>query len=255
MKFGVCAPLSRMREAAEAGFDYLEPAVSAVAAMTDAEFAAALAEAERIGLPCLAFNLLFPGELALLGSAADADIASYLRRAMARVRALGGRVAVFGSGRSRTRPEGMTYGEAFRRLAKVARLAGEVAGEYGVTIAIEPLCRVECNMVNSLAEGAAVAAAADHPGVGLTADYYHITRDNEPLSDIARLGNVRHVHIASRNTRRYPLREDGEDFAALFSALRAIGYDGLMSIEGGTDDLAADAPVALALLRRLDGGR
>lgn len=252
MKFGLCAKLEVMEKAAALGFDYLEPPVNGVAAMSEEAFEAALAQAKRIGLPCPAFNLLFPKTMQLLSAeVTDADIAAYLNGALARVRALGGRIAVFGSGKSRNRPEGMAYADAFRRLAEVTRLTGEIAAAYGVTIVIEPLNRGESNMICSMAEGAALIAAANHPNVKLLCDYYHAAREGEPLEDIVRLGGVSHTHIATREGRRYPVERGTDAFDTFFACLRETGYQGLMSIEGKTDDMDADAPRALALLRGL----
>lgn len=253
MKFGLCAKLELMEKAAALGFDYLEPPVNGVAAMSEEAFAQSLEEAKRIGLPCPAFNLLFPKTMQLLSpEVADAQIAAYLHGALARVRLLGGQIAVFGSGKSRNRPEGMRYEEAFRRLAEVTRMTGEIAGEYGVTIVIEPLNRGESNMICSMAEGAALVAAANHPNVALLCDYYHAAREGEPLEDIVRLGGVRHAHIAAREGRRYPVEPGADDFGAFFACLRATGYQGLMSVEGKTDDMEADAPRALELLKKLE---
>ena len=47
MRFGLCAPLGKLREVAAVGFDYLEPPVNGVASMAEEDFAAALAEAIR----------------------------------------------------------------------------------------------------------------------------------------------------------------------------------------------------------------
>lgn len=253
MQFGICAKLDMMAEAQRLGFDYLEPPVNGVAAMGEEAFAAALAKAREIGLPCPAFNLLFPKTMQLLApEVTDADIAAYLEGAMARVQALGGHVAVFGSGKSRNRPDGMDYGAAFRRLVEITRLTGEIAARYGVTIVIEPLNRTETNMVNAMAEGATLVAAVNHPNVQLLCDYFHAAKDGEPLEDIVRLGGVHHTHIATREGRRYPVEEGGDDFRTFFRCLKETNYQGLMSIEGKTDDMAVDAPRALALLKKLE---
>jgi len=177
-------------------------------------------------------------------------IAEYLHTAMKRVQLLGGRVAVFGSGKSRNCPEGMTYGEAFRRLVEVTRLTGEIAQQYGVVIVIEPLNRTETNMINSMAEGAALVAMVNHPNVQLLCDSFHVAKENEPFTDVVRLGGVSHVHVATKEGRRYPLEKDA-DLTALYEALKATNYDGMISIEGKTDDMAQDAPVSIALLKNL----
>lgn len=251
MKFGLCAGLDKIKEAQSAGFDYLEPPVNGVAALTDEEFTAKLAVTRASQMPTPAFNLLFPKTMQLLTpDVTDSDIAAYLERALARVQELGGMVAVFGSGKSRNRPEGMPYAEAFRRLTEVTRLTGEVAQRYSVTIVVEPLNRAESNMINSLAEGACLVASVGHPNVRLLADYYHMAKDGEPIGDIVRLGGVTHAHIATREGRRYPTAME-EGFASFFRTLRETGYDGMVSVEGKTEDMAADGPAALALMKKL----
>lgn len=251
MKFGLCGGLDMIMEAAALGFEYLEPPVNAVAALTDEAFAQKLAMVKAAPIPCSAFNLLFPKTLMLLApETTDEAIAGYLHGALSRVKALGGRVAVFGSGKSRNRPEGMSHAEAFRRLVEVTRLTGEVAAQYGVTIVIEPLNRGETNMICSMGEGAALMAAVNHSNVKLLSDFYHVATDGEPVEDIARLGGVSHAHVATKEGRRYPLAQD-EGLRRFFHCLRQTGYEGLVSIEGKTDDITADAPSALALLKKL----
>lgn len=251
MKYGLCAGLDKIAEVAALGFDYLEPPVNGTAALSEEDFEAKLAMVKEAAIPCPAFNLLFPKTMqVLVPETTDDMIAEYLHTAMKRVQLLGGRVAVFGSGKSRNCPEGMTYGEAFRRLVEVTRLTGEIAQQYGVVIVIEPLNRTETNMINSMAEGAALVAMVNHPNVQLLCDSFHVAKENEPFTDVVRLGGVSHVHVATKEGRRYPLEKDA-DLTALYEALKATNYDGMISIEGKTDDMAQDAPVSIALLKNL----
>ncbi len=250
MKIGFCAKLDRMDEVAAAGFDYIEPPVSAAAAWTEEEFEKYLEIVKNASIPALSFNVLFPGEIALFAPNAEEQIARYLHGAFARVQKLGGRMVVFGSGRSRKRPEGLPYGAAFRRLVEITRLIGDIAGQYGITIAIEPLNRGETNMINSVAEGACLAAAADHPQVKLLADYYHIAMEGHAPEDLARVGGIAHCHIATEEGRRAP-QEAEEGFKTLFAAMKQTGYDGLISVEGKADDLSKEGPTSVRLLKKL----
>ena len=251
MKIGLCGKPELLADAKAAGFAYLEPPVNGVAALSDEEFEALLAQMEAVGLPTPSFNLLFPKTLELLKpECTDAEIAAYLEKALARVQRMGGRVAVFGSGKSRNLPQGMSFEEGFRRLVQVTRLTGEVAAKYGVTIVIEPLNRAESNMINSVAEGACLVAMVDHPNVRLLADYYHMAKDNEPLTDIGRVGSLTHTHIAAKEGRLYPTVEEA-GFRDFMKELKAIDYQGLLSVEGKTQDIAKDGPASIALLQRL----
>ena len=251
MKIGFCAKLDRINEVAAAGFDYIEPPVSAAAAWTEEEFEENLARLKDASIPAPAFNVLFPKDMQLLSPETDDHkIIHYLRGAFARVQKLGGKVVVFGSGKSRMRPDGMPYGEAFRRLVDVTRLIGEIAGQYGITIVVEPLNRSETNMINSVAEGADLAAMANHPHVKLLADYYHIVTEHHAPEDLARVGGIAHCHIATQIGRRAP-QEKEEGFSVLFSAMKETHYDGLVSVEGKADDLSKEGPVSIRLLKTM----
>lgn len=251
MKIGFCAKIDRINEVARAGFDYLEPPVSAAAAWTEEEFAAQLSLIENAAIPAPAFNVLFSKDLQLLSKETrDEQIAEYLHLALSRVQKLGGKVVVFGSGKSRMRPEDMPYEEAYRRLVEVTRLIGGVAAQYGITIVIEPLNRAETNMINSVAEGACLEASVNHPAVKLLADYYHIAVEHQPPEDLARLGGIAHCHVATEIGRRTP-QEAEAGFSSLFAAMKQTGYTGLISVEGKADDLSAEGPVSIALLKKL----
>lgn len=249
MKFGLCAGLDKIGEVAALGYDYIEPPVNGTAALSDEEFAQKLEMVKSAPIACEAFNLLFPKTMQVMLTP-DEEIVAYLHKAMSRVQQLSGKAAVFGSGKSRSIPEGWSYEQAFRRLVDVTRLTGEVASQYGVVIVIEPLNRTETDTINSMAEGAALCAMVNHPNVKLLCDSFHVAKENEPFTDIVRLGGVSHVHVATKEGRRYPLAVD-EDLKDLYKSLKATGYDERISIEGKTDDMAADSPVALALLKKM----
>ena len=251
MKIGFCAKPDQIEAVAAAGFDYIEPPVNYIAGLTEEDFSACLEAVRAAAIPAPSFNLLFPKTMLLLApETTDEQIREYLHGALSRVQRLGGKIAVFGSGKSRNRPERMDYGDAFRRLAQVTRLTGEIADEYGVTIVIEPLNRNETNMINSLGEGACLVAAVDHPRVRLLADYYHIAVENQPVSDIERLTGICHAHVAALSGRRVPVSED-VGYAEMFAAMKRTGYQGLLSVEGKTDDLAADGPKSVQMLKKM----
>ena len=251
MKIGFCAKPEQAGLVAAAGFDYIEPPVNYIAGLTEEAFSACLADLSAASVPAPSFNLLFPKDLLLLAEdTAEEQIAHYLHGAFSRVQRLGGKIAVFGSGKSRNRPEEMPYDRAFRRLVRVTALTGEIAGQYDVTVVIEPLNRNETNMINSLGEGACLAAAVDHPRVRLLADYYHIAVENQPASDIERVSGIAHAHIATLAGRRVPTEEDG-GFAEMFAAMKRTDYRGLISVEGKTDDLAADGSRSVRMLKKM----
>jgi len=252
MKIGICTSPETLAAAKRIGFDYAELNLSAVAALSEEDFTALFAAVQENGLPVEAMNVLFPGGITLVGSQANlADVKAYLAKAFPRAQALGAEVIVFGSGRARMIPDGVSDEEAQAALVAAAKLVGMEAAKFGLTVVMEPLNRGETNSVNSLAEGKAIADAADLPNVQLLADFYHMSKEQEPMDEVGKAGALAHTHIARGEGRTYPLSRSEDDYEGFFRALSAIGYTGRMSIEGGTQDFEADAPAALAFLRGL----
>ena len=251
MKIGLCASIRRAAEVQALGFDYLEANISEIGAMSPDDFARCAAEVKAAGFPVLTTNCFCPGELDLYGS--RDRVAAWLQLVMPRLACLGVKTVVFGAGMARNRPENIPYAVAFRSLVRTVRLAGDTARANGMTVAIEPLHFPETNMINCLAEGAALAAAADHPNVSLLADTFHMAMAGEDPREIVRTGGVRHVHVALKEGRRWPVEAD-EYLTGFIAALKAAGYDGCISVEGNSDDWSGDAPRCLRTLRALWGG-
>ena len=252
MRFGVCGPVSLLETAKRTGFDYLEMQVTAVASWSEEEFEANCKKIQEVGLECRCFNELFPGDMALIGDQADASRRDlYLHKAFARLQKLGGEIVVFGSGRARKKPEGLSFFEAYRQLVEVTYAIGTIAAQYGLTIVIEPLNRTECDLINSMAEGAQLVSDVDLENVRLLSDFYHVATDHEPISDITRIGAFSHIHVASRHARRYPLPGQPDDYKQYFHRLKDIGYQGRISVEGGAEDIEAEGRLSLAYLRKI----
>ena len=196
---------------------------------------------------------MLPGELRVVGEQVDlARLDAYFGLTFARAQRLGAKVIVFGSGDARRVPEGFRFADAWRQLAQLLRMVDAHAARHGLRVALEPLCRDECNILNSVAEAIALSSLVQLDRVGVLGDTYHMALVGEPLEAFAHAGpDLLHVHMANPVGRRYPLPGDGQDYAALFSALRCAGYDGRVSIEARTDDPVADAAAAFSLLNAL----
>lgn len=117
------------------------------------------------------------------------------------------------------------------RAADVLRGAAEDARQAGVTLAMEPLNRFECYMLNTLADGAALTDRIGHPNVGILFDTFHANiEEKDPVGAIRTHGRViRHFHC-SANDRGIP-GQDHVDWAGSFAALQSVGYDGWLVIE------------------------
>lgn len=252
IKLGICAPPDAFETVARMGFDYMETGLVPIHRMNDEDFANLCARVERAPIRMEAINGMLPGTLPVTGPHVDEGaLDEYLEKAFARARRLGAEVIVFGSGAARGAPAGFPMDEAWRQLFAFLKRADAHAGRHGLTIAIEPLCRPECNLLNLVSEAAAIASILNAPHVRTLADTFHMAISSEPASVLTLYGaQLAHVHIANPNGRACPEPDDGEDYAALLRALKDGGYDARVSIEGIVKPFEEKAPLGLQALDR-----
>ena len=253
MKVGICTAVENIKKMEAIGFDYIEPSVVSIVKMSDEEFEAAVKLVEGSGIKCEAFNVLFPGDVRLTGPGVDEKaMEGYLKSAFPRVSRLGAKVIVFGSGGARRIPDGWSREEGWKQLVRAARIVGDVASEYGLTVAMEPLNTSETNILNSVKECMDFVKDVNHSHVKLLADFYHMRRENEDMDVLLSASpDLVHLHIANSHGRVCPLERTEDDYDIFFERLKQIGYQGRVSIEAGIKDVDREAPVALALLREL----
>jgi sugar phosphate isomerase/epimerase len=206
----------------------------------------------KTGLACEACNNFFPPRVRLTGPDARQTAAfDYAQRAMDRAANLGAKIIVFGSSAAKNVPAGFDRGDAWKQIVDLLANLGPMAQVRGITIAIEPLNRLESNIINLAAEGLELVRQVAHPNVQLLIDYYHMTMEKESLEIIASAGAaIRHVHLANVEGRTFPTIMQG-DFRNFFDTLRLAGYAGRCSVEAYTLDFSADAARALQVLRQL----
>ncbi len=73
-------------------------------------------------------------------------------------------ILVFGSGKQRAAPEGVTQSDALARFRDGLASVAPHARQCGVTILIEPLAPHLCNLVNTLDQAATLVHQIDSPG-------------------------------------------------------------------------------------------
>ena len=253
IRLGICTSIDNAPRMAEIGYDYVELGMTAVTRMSDEEYADLLSKVKASPLPVEAMNGMIPADYVLCSDECDgAAVKDYLTKAFARADELGVKVVVFGSGGARKLPEGMRHADGFRYLVRYLQLASSIAAPYGISIAIEPLRAAECNIINHVAEAQWLAKQSGCKNVGALADLYHMMAGSEDCSSILmkKYGSVIHCHIAERLTRAYPAPADGSqnEYTEFFTALKHVGYEGRVSVEGGCKDFAAEAKSAYAEL-------
>ncbi len=258
MQFGVCGGPGIAAAAAAAGMAYVEGSVQALLKPREARsaFLEAWSAFRATGLPCPVCNCFLPGDLKIVGPVVDlAAIEQYVATACARAQEAAVDTIVFGSGGARQIPEGFPRERAMAQLADFLRCAAVQASRHDVTIVIEPLRRVECNVLNTVDESAALVTEVASPAIRLLVDGYHWAHNGESPDVITRhVALFAHMHVATRPNRRPPGAEPCADLATFLSAVRESGYQGRMSVEGKIDQPETELPIAVARLRdALDG--
>ncbi|MBA3685255.1 MAG: sugar phosphate isomerase/epimerase [Planctomycetes bacterium] len=111
------------------------------------------------------------------------------------------------------------------------RAMAEHAAARRVTLALEPLNRFEIYLLNSAADGARFVREVGHDHCRLLYDTFHANIEEKSVSAAISecAGTLAHVHI-SENDRSTPGRGQVA-WAETFDALRAVGYDGWLTIE------------------------
>lgn len=253
MRYGICTGPENLAVVEQAGFDYVEIVLNQVAGWTEEEFNTALRQVDAAGIGLEASNCFFPGDAKLVGPAADFPaLRDYVCKVLPRAARLGVKTCVVGSGGARRMPDDLPRDVGRTQFLDLLHLIGDEAGKVGITAAVEPLNSRESNFILSLEEGAEIIQAVNHPHIRLLADFYHMRIDGEPMEALkAAKGLLWHVHIANSHGRMYPL-ERGEDlYDDFFTELHRIGYDGRVSIEASTQDMAGDGMRALNMMKGL----
>ncbi len=251
-KVGVCCSLEDVARLA-GKIDFFETRVLPVLMpeSPDEPFRKVTEKVRETAVPMIAANCFLPADLKVTGADADMDrLTTYAIFTFQRAREIGIKGIVFGSGKSRKLAEGFNRTRAEQQFVDALKTIGPIAGENGVIIYVEPLNASECNLINSLAEGAELVMAADHPNIKLLADLYHMAREDEDASEIERFGNIiRHVHLAEKENRTAP-GVMGDDFRPYLKALAKVGYNGPFSLECRWTDMVTEAVNGVAELRR-----
>ena len=250
---GYCVGLKGLETAKAAGFDYVELGVSEIAALSDADFDAALERVKQVGIPTPNANLFLPGSIRLTGpqTTDPEQQMAYVRKAFARLNRLGVKIVCFGSGGARRVPDGFPKDEAFKQLVDFGKRIAPEARANGITVVIEPLRRQETNIINTTAEGFELVKAVSDPNFELLIDFYHLASEKEdPAIILEAREHIRHLHMANPQGRVFPLKWDEFDYAPFFANMRKIGYAGRISVEASSPDIPAEGPQAIALLRR-----
>lgn len=261
MKIGCCINMvaaepegigiERLETLAACGYDYVEMPLAQMMALESGEFDELVSFVASVGIPCEACNNFIPASHPITGNLVDRKkLSEYIDEALDRADKLGARSIVFGSSGAKNVPEGFSMERAWEQIVETLVLVDERIGQRDIKIAIEPLCKLESNIVVNAGEGLQLAKEVNRENIRLLIDYYHLTMEHEDQAIIDRAKDyLQHMHIANPAKRVFPRVGDGVDYRQFTNNLQKAGYDARISIEAFTDDFEADAPRALRVIR------
>jgi D-psicose/D-tagatose/L-ribulose 3-epimerase len=243
-----------IKKAADMGFDGVEIAIFNP---DDVDIKATKDALEASGMDCITCGILGDDRDLISDDPAIRENAKkYMRDCVEICVALGGSIfcgplySTVGKlvGRSRTQEEWDRAVSGFKEVAKVA-------GDNGVTLAIEPLNRFETYFINIAEDAVRLARDVDHPSMKVLLDTFHMNIEEKDLYKAIRstgeAGLLAHMHCCE-NDKGAP-GSGHVDWDGVFKALNEVNYDGWIVIESFVPAIKAIATAA-AIWRELTPG-
>lgn len=255
MKLGVSCPPEYWQLLKEIGYDYAEGYFAGVTLADEAAFRVLCEKRTNAGLNVEVLNGFFTGNAVLYGTdrkKTEADIAEYAEKGFFRAKTLGASVAVIGSGKARSIPADMAKEEAEDRFVSILSLLGDLAKQYDIQLAVEPLSHKETNLIGTVAEGNRFAVMSKRENVGTMIDFFHAFANGDPLDSLKiAKGKLFHAHIARPALdRKVPTQNERASCEEFALALKNIGYDERISLEAiFGEDMEKDLREAYAVMQ------
>jgi sugar phosphate isomerase/epimerase len=197
-----------------------------------ADVAAYLRAIENAGLSVVGLHALFYDhpELGLFRDAEGRrQTLEFLEHLSAVCRDLGGCTLIWGGGRRRDEvPADAAEKEA---VAFMDELCQRIA-DHGTCICFEPLGPADTDFINSALDALAIVELVDHPALAVQLDAKALVANGEADADTFRAVARHLVHFHANEPDLGVLGSSGQvDHGKLGELLRAIDYDGFVSIE------------------------
>lgn len=233
MLFGICASVENSTHVRSVGWDFIEEnAQHILQPMTpDLEWRG-IDRVRAALLPIPVVSHCAPEDFKIAGPQVSMPkLHAYTINVLKRASLTGVRTIIFGTGHARTIPAGFDRHKAADQIISFLTMIGPMAAQYGITIALEPVCRKESNIINTTKEALAYVAAVNHANIKCAFSTYHFWQENEPLEDLAAIASsLVHVHLADRDGRAAPGTTDTSDYRPIFQVLQASGFKGTISV-------------------------
>lgn len=236
------------------GYRYLVESVGNLISpksVSEEQFQINLKKIKSMRIPMYAFNIFIPGELKVVGPDVNEQaVLQYVEKVFERCQKAGVNRIIWGSGGSRRVPDGFDPAKAKEQFISIARKIATAAGRYNITLALENLNSTETNFINTVEEALDVVKKVNHKNLRLCVDVYHMLKDSEGPSSIEKTkGYVVYCEVAEKEGRTPP-GVQGDDFRPYFTALKKVGYTGVIMIECRWENVARQGATAYQNLQQ-----
>jgi sugar phosphate isomerase/epimerase len=159
------------------------------------------------------------------------NTAEYFRQLVDFCADLGGKVMIAGSPKQRSVLPGVTPEQARAWALESFRPAVAQAEKRGVTICFEPLGPWETNFINTAADAIAFVNELPSDRFQIILDVKAMCSESKPIPQIIAESRTRfrHFHANDKNLKGPGFGD--VDFQPIAAALKAVGYDGYVSVE------------------------
>ena len=258
MKFGICNEIFQgwkleeaMAFAAKAGYDAIEiapftlaPFVTQISAAQREEIKAAAAR-QKIAISGIHWVLVQAEGMYLNHRELDVRkrTSKYLCELVDFCADIGGTIIVVGSPKQRNVLEGCTYVQAWEWAQDTFEASLRRAVERGITICLEPLAPTETNFINTAEEAIRFVKQIGNPNFKVILDVKAMSSESKPIPQIIQESwpNFAYFHANDKNLKGPGFGD--VDFVPIAEALKAVGYDGYVSVEVFKFE---DGPAAIA---------
>jgi D-psicose/D-tagatose/L-ribulose 3-epimerase len=120
------------------------------------------------------------------------------------------------------------------RIAHTLKEATHYAADRGVVIAIEPLCRYDTHLVNTVGQGIELIQHTQCDNIGLLLDTFHMNIEEKSLGNAVKQAGSLLFHLQVCENDRGPPGTGHIDWGELALSLSHIDYKGWISLESFT---------------------
>ena len=250
-RFGICAKPGQIAAAAAAGYDYVELNLNDILKMNEDEYRAMASDMEKHGIYAEVVCGMLPDDVQLVGEGVRSqEIHRALDLTFDMAQALGAEIIIFDCEKSRTLPNRFDPAMAWRQLGNFIRILQSYAANFDVKVALLPLRRSAAELMNYVTEATLISAMLRLDRVGVAASSFNMAMEAESLPQLKRTGSLLwHMRMSNILGNRPPKADDGEDYAAVFAALKEMGYDGRITMEAPCSDFEKEVAEALQRLK------